>query len=499
MDNNVNGNNGMNNNTNIPNETVDLGNSIPNQNNTMNSGVSNTNVNSNMNYGSVNNVGNPTVGNFNNNMTNTSNSYNDDFMIKKDRKIWPFLLVIIILFIIGLLCGYYFVLMSPKNILIKTIDSVYTNIDNVYKSIKDQTEKNNSKGAYEGNITFTSKEFNANVNADYYLGYDVSNEGKPINYFETSFKYNDKGPVKVTMYYENNIVYLLSNDLYKKVIGYDLSSSCENGNCITSDIKLDYNVDDIKYLSDLIKDTFKNNINYDKVSKSIKNKSGLYFETIYNLDKEEQINIINKIITTIKNDDKAIEIITKMSDITKEDIKDMTEITSSEYENEDIKVVLHNSVVDGKLSYLEISNSTDIMYLTINDEETNIEFKEVGSDSDSLSIKFDNNSFSGTFNVKDYKDENGNNVSGYKIVFSIKNNNGNVTSSFTAYSSSDNENPTFNVTLTANDKSSEGMKSFDKSNAVMFDKLTENDITEIYINVFGLLNKLGIEIPMDGE
>lgn len=494
MDNNVNGNNGMNNNTNIPNETVDLGNSIPNQNNTMNSGVSSTNVNSNMNYGSVNNVGN-----FNNNVTNTSNSYNDDFMIKKDRKIWPIVLIVVILLIVGLLCGYYFMIMSPKNIMTKTIDNMYTSVDNIYKSIKDNQNKNNSKGAYDGNITFTSKELNANINADYYLGYDTSKEDKPVSYFETNFKYNDKGPVKMTMYYENNIVYLLSSDLYKKAIGYDLSSSCENGNCITSDIKVDSNVDDIKYLSDLVKDTFKNNINYDKVSKSIKNKSGLYFETIYNLDKEEQINIINKIIATIKSDDKAIEIITKISDITKEDIKDMTEITTSEYENDDIKVILHTGVIDGKLSYLEISNSTDIVYLTTNNEETNIEFKEKDNDNEALSIKFDSNSLSGTFNIKDYKDENGNNVSGYKVIFSIKNNNGNITSSFTVYSDDDKENPAFNITMTANDKSSEDMKSFDKSNAVMFNKLTENDITEIYINIFGLLNKLGIELPTDGE
>lgn len=494
MDNNVNGNNGMNNNTNIPNETVDLGNSIPNQNNTMNSGVSNTNVNSNMNYGSVNNVGN-----FNNNVTNTSNSYNDDFMIKKDRKIWPIVLIVVILLIVGLLCGYYFMIMSPKNIMTKTIDNMYTSVDNIYKSIKDNQNKNNSKGAYDGNITFTSKELNANINADYYLGYDTSKEDKPVSYFETNFKYNDKGPVKMTMYYENNIVYLLSSDLYKKAIGYDLSSSCENGNCITSDIKVDSNVDDIKYLSDLVKDTFKNNINYDKVSKSIKSNSGLHFETIYNLDKEEQINIINKIIATIKSDDKAIEIITKISDITKEDIKDMTEITTSEYENDDIKVILHTGVIDGKLSYLEISNSTDIVYLTTNNEETNIEFKEKDNDNEALSIKFDSNSLSGTFNIKDYKDENGNNVSGYKVIFSIKNNNGNITSSFTVYSDDDKENPAFNITMTANDKSSEDMKSFDKSNAVMFDKLTENDITEIYINIFGLLNKLGIELPTDGE
>lgn len=494
MDNNVNGNNGMNNNTNIPNETVDLGNSIPNQNNTMNSGVSNTNVNSNMNYGSVNNVGN-----FNNNVTNTSNSYNDDFMIKKDRKIWPIVLIVVILLIVGLLCGYYFMIMSPKNIMTKTIDNMYTSVDNIYKSIKDNQNKNNSKGAYDGNITFTSKELNANINADYYLGYDTSKEDKPVSYFETNFKYNDKGPVKMTMYYENNIVYLLSSDLYKKAIGYDLSSSCENGNCITSDIKVDSNVDDIKYLSDLVKDTFKNNINYDKVSKSIKSDSGLHFETIYNLDKEEQINIINKIIATIKSDDKAIEIITKISDITKEDIKDMTEITTSEYENDDIKVILHTGVIDGKLSYLEISNSTDIVYLTTNNEETNIEFKEKDNDNEALSIKFDSNSLSGTLNIKDYKDENGNNVSGYKVIFSIKNNNGNITSSFTVYSDDDKENPAFNITMTANDKSSEDMKSFDKSNAVMFDKLTENDITEIYINIFGLLNKLGIELPTDGE
>lgn len=297
--NNMNGYNGINNQNNdfnnISNEPVNLGNSMPNQNNTMNRGVAsgeinNTNSNVNVtpnntqsvNYGSMNNnIDNPTVGNFNGNMMkSSSNSYNsghnDDFMFKKEKKIWPIVLVVIVLLVAGLLCGYYFVVMSPKNIMTKTIDSMYTKVDEAYKSIKDNQNSSNSKGVVDGNVTFTSKELNANFNADYYMGYDISNEEKPIAYFETNAKYNDKGPVNASFYVEDNIVYLLVKDIYSKAIGFDLktlgnitggntdtncigaygtncgSSASPKGSSVTLN-DIDFNVDDIKYLTDLVK------------------------------------------------------------------------------------------------------------------------------------------------------------------------------------------------------------------------------------------------------
>lgn len=538
--NNMNGNNGIDdqNNINISNEPVNLGNSMPSQNNTMNSGVNNVNSNVNVtpnntqgvNYGSMNNnIGNPTVGNFNGNMVgSSSNSYNsgrnDDFMFKKEKKTWPIVLIVVVLLVAGLLCGYYFVIMSPKNIMTKTIDSMYTKVDEAYKSIKDSQSKNNSKGVVDGNMTFTSKEFNANFSADYYMGYDISNEEKPIAYFEANAKYNDKGPVNAAFYVENNMVYLLVKDIYNKAIGFDLktlgniaggnnNTNCNGGdgtNCPPSDAlvrpnvaldDIDFNVDDIKYLTDLIKDSIKSNINYDKVSKTIKTDSGLYFETVYNFDSEEQDNIVKGMKSAIKNDDKALEILAKMYGSTKDEIKnslnDNDDSLSSIKSNStaladaNLKVILHTGVIDNKLTYFEMSNDNAILTAVVNGEETTIELKENKDSKPVMSVKFDNNSLSGELNSDDGEYN--------KITFSVKttnkNKNNEVTSSFAIYSSKDSSNPAFNITVTANNKPGEQMKSFDKTNVVMFDNLTENDMNIMSNNLIKLLDKLGIEFP----
>ncbi len=541
--NNMNGNNGIDNqnNINIPNEPVNLGNSMPNQNNTINNGVNSgiNNVNNdfnnasltpNMNYGSMNNnIGNPTVGNFNGNMVgSSSNSYNsgrnDDFMFKKEKKTWPIVLIVVVLLVTGLLCGYYFVIMSPKNIMTKTIDSMYTKVDEAYKSIKDSQSKNNSKGVVDGNITFTSKELNANLSADYYMGYDISNEEKPIVYFEANAKYNDKGSVNAAFYVENNMVYLLVKDIYSKAIGFDLktlgniaggnnNTNCNgvNGtNCASSDAlagpnvaldDIDFNVDDVKYLTDLIKDSIKNSINYDKVSKTIKTDSGLYFETVYNFDSEEQDNIVKGMKNAIKNDDKALEILAKMYGSTKDEIKNslndnddsLSSIKSNSTASADVnlKVILHTGVIDNKLTYFEMSNDNAILTAVVNGEETTIELKENKDSKPVMSVKFDNNSLSGELNSDDGEYN--------KITFSVKttnkDKNSEVTSSFAIYSSKDSSNPAFNITVTANDKPGEKMKLFDKTNVVMYDKLTENDINTMAYNLINLLDKLGIKFP----
>lgn len=549
--NNMNGYNGINNQNNdfnnISNEPVNLGNSMPNQNNTMNRGVAsgeinNTNSNVNVtpnntqsvNYGSMNNnIDNPTVGNFNGNMMRSSSSsynsgHNDDFMFKKEKKTWPIVLIVIVLLVAGLLCGYYFVVMSPKNIMTKTIDSMYTKVDEAYKSIKDNQNSSNSKGVVDGNVTFTSKELNANLSADYYMGYDISNEEKPIAYFETNAKYNDKGPVNASFYVEDNIVYLLVKDIYSKAIGFDLktlgnitggntdtncigsygtncgSSASPKGSSVTLN-DIDFNVDDIKYLTDLVKNSLKNSINYDKVSKTIKTDSGLYFETIYNFDGEEQDNISKGIKNAIKNDDKALEILAKIYDTTKDEVKnslnDNDDSLSSIKSNStaladaNLKVILHTGIIDNKLTYFEMSNDKAILTAVVNGEETTIELKENKDSKPVMSVKFDNNSLSGELNSDDGEYN--------KITFSVKttnkNKNNEVTSSFAIYSSKDSSNPAFNITVTANDKPGEQMKSFDKTNVVMYDKLTENDMNIMSNNLIKLLDKLGIKFPTNDD
>ena len=99
--------------------------------------------------------------------SNTSDSNNNDFMIKKDKRIWPIVLIVVLLIVVGLGCSYYFVVMSPKNIFSKTIDIMYTKLDNNLKSYKNvYSSKDFSIG--EGNILFTLNEPKINLNIDYY-------------------------------------------------------------------------------------------------------------------------------------------------------------------------------------------------------------------------------------------------------------------------------------------------------------------------------------------
>ena len=127
-------------------------------------------------------------------------------MIKKDKRIWPIVLIVVLLIVVGLGCSYYFVVMSPKNIFSKTIDIMYTKLDNNLKSYKNvYSSKDFSIG--EGNILFTLDEPKINLNIDYY-GAENIKEKKA--YLEANVKSNDKDIISATIYNEKDMIYLLS-------------------------------------------------------------------------------------------------------------------------------------------------------------------------------------------------------------------------------------------------------------------------------------------------
>lgn len=508
--------------------------SLQSTNNNVNATSSiNTSVNNSINIMEPNS----TIENHNNipNNTNINTSQNDDFMIKKEKKIWPVILIVVILLIVGLICGYYFIMMSPKNILSKTIDNMYSKVDKIYKSINENKNKEASlKGVTEGNFIITSKSPNINGSADYYLGYDVSDENNIKTYLEASIKYNNADPVNGSVYLEKDIAYILIKEIYNKALGISLKSKMTDTTCNDStqtdcipessilnpseifkeDNKLDISVDDVKHITDLIKESLKKSINYDKVTKSIKTDSGVYFETIYNFDSEEQDNVNKGIIDGLKNDDKALEILAKIYGTTKEEMKksfDSMDVSigsvkenSTASTNSDLKIILHTGLADNKLTYFELSGKEAGLFITINDEEITMELKESKDSKNSfLSIKFDNNSFSGEINIEEKNYAERIIVPGLKITFSVKEtkkDKGNeVSSSFAVYSAKDLNTPEISVAFTANNKEGEEMKTFDKSNSVMTDKLTEEEVNKIAENLDKLLNRLGIKLPNKDE
>lgn len=423
--------------------------------------------------------------------SNTSHSNNNDFMIKKDKRIWPIVLIVVLLIVVGLGCSYYFVVMSPKNIFSKTIDIMYTKLDNNLKSYKNvYSSKDFSIG--EGNILFTLNEPKINLNIDYY-GAENIKEKKA--YLEANVKSNDKDIISATIYNEKDMIYLLSKDLYSKVVGIKLNENDLSSIYERSDV----DIDDIRYILTLVKDTIKNNINYNKIEKSLKTDSGLYFEAIYNFDKEEQKNLFDAIRKALIEDEKVPGILSKISgqELTKDDLKNILSSSTTEDDRSDMKIILHSDIISGSISYFEVSNEDGKATIESKDEETNIFIKDLANKEDIMSVKIDKNSVSGTLYGTD-TDVSGNKTT-MKIVFSIKNNKisdkkSEISSSFSIYNG-DSTDPMATVALTSKVDLDAKPKEFDKSNVVMFDKLTEEDMMQIQTNLLSLIEKLGIELP----
>lgn len=423
--------------------------------------------------------------------SNTSDSNNNDFMIKKDKRIWPIVLIVVLLIVVGLGCSYYFVVMSPKNIFSKTIDIMYTKLDNNLKSYKNvYSSKDFSIG--EGNILFTLNEPKINLNIDYY-GAENIKEKKA--YLEANVKSKDKDIISATIYNEKDMIYLLSKDLYSKVVGIKLNENDLSSIYERSDV----DIDDIRYILTLVKDTIKNNINYNKIEKSLKTDSGLYFEAIYNFDKEEQKNLFDAIRKALIEDEKVPGILSKISgqEVTKDDLKNILSSSTTEDDRSDMKIILHSDIISGSISYFEMSNEDGKATIESKDEETNIFIKDLANKEDIMSVKIDKNSVSGTLYGTD-TDVSGNKTT-MKIVFSIKNNKisdkkSEISSSFSIYNG-DSTDPMATVALTSKVDLDAKPKEFDKSNVVMFDKLTEEDMMQIQTNLLSLIEKLGIELP----
>lgn len=423
--------------------------------------------------------------------SNAPVSNNNDFMIKKDKKVWPIVLIVVLLLVVGLGCTYYFVIMSPKNIFTKTIDSLFTEVDNGLKSYKDvYTSKDSSVG--EGNVLVTATEPKINLSIDYYIAENIKDKKA---YLEANVKSDNKDVISATIYNEKDMLYILSKDIYSKAIGIKL----EEGDLASIYESSDIDIDDIRYIVTLVKDTIKNNINYEKVTKTLKTDSGLYFETIYNFDKTEQKSLSDAIRKALTEDEKMPGILSKISgkEITKDDLKDIFSSSTKDEDRIDTKIILHTDVINGKVTYFEFSNEEGKATFEISGEEVNILVKDVVENKDMLSVKIDNNSVSGTV-YGDNSDLSGN-VSTAKVVFSIKNNKISdkkyeISSSFSVYKDDDTE-PLGTMTFTSKIDSEAKPKEFDKTGVVMSDKLTEEDMVEIQMNLFSLLEKIGIELP----
>ncbi len=355
------------------------------------------------------------------NLVNPETSDFDD--IRNGNKVNKPLIIIgvIILLIIALAAGVYFLYLTPQRILNKSIDkiSAYSNktISSATEVVNDNFKTSLAKFSSELSLIQDKDKMSINVNGD--IGYDKDNNSIYVslngkNFSEEQYYFNilmDKTN-KIYMSFDkdfNDSVFIDMKDMDESNETFNIDlSSLEKANELSKNMT---------YISDKVFESLKKNYDTSKFKKTleikkINNKKVLTLKLIDNINQKESMEIGNKMLDDFIKDDKFIEsLISVMNssadkDTIKKLLESLKEDTSDADENVSVDLILNYSM-DGKLVYaqigddeykLTIKNDGEMYYITIEDDsdlsktKTDIKYNlkddSLTIDSDELNITY---------------------------------------------------------------------------------------------------------------
>lgn len=352
-----------------------------------------------------------------NNLVNPETSDFDD--IRNGNKVnKPLIIGVIILLIIALVAGVYFLYLTPQRIFNKTIDkiSAYSNktISSVTEVVNDNFKTILGKFSSELSLTQDKDKMSINVNGD--IGYDKDNNSIYVslngkNFSEEQYYFN-------ILMDKTNKIYMSFDKDFNDSVFIDTNESNETFNINLSSLeKANELSKNMIYISDKVLESLKKNYDTSKFKKTleikkINNKKVLTLKLIDNINQKESMEIGNKMLDDFIKDDKFIEsLISVMNssadkDTIKKLLESLKEDTSDADENVNVDLILNYSM-DGKLVYaqigddeykLTIKNDGKMYYITIEDDsnlskvKTDIKYNlKDGSltiDSDELNITY---------------------------------------------------------------------------------------------------------------
>ena len=271
-------------------------------------------------------------------------------------------LAIIIMLIYTILL--YNIMFSPSKIFNKAIDKTVKKIN---ENIPDITTKT---GITDINFKFYKNLNNLKSFSNYTYGVKFGTDEKSKS-AGTKIYMTDKNnkEYSYTGYIKNSNLYHKLSSLDKLILynveNQDLTAFFENTNQI--------NTSDIKYLINLCGKSLKKNINKKSLSKNkttitINNKKIKVTKNTYKINPNEMKRLYKAIYNDLYNDQKAIEIISSMSKMTKEEIKNEINNENFSYiENKEITLNIYNNL--SKIIGFDIyeNNENIISYYTKND------------------------------------------------------------------------------------------------------------------------------------
>lgn len=415
----------------------------------------------------------------------------------KERKVWPYVFLIIILAIVGFGCYYYFVMTKPINVIKKLFNNSY---ENVSKHIKEYNKDDAKTISGNTNLVLTSnneslKDLNGlNVKLDF--GNDLMNKNK--NYANVNVSLSKQELVNLKLALIDKKIYLNLKDSINKVVYSEMSM--EESTTDLSDYlgknKINETINEEMNLLKVIKDAIINNISEENLSKKmlmkkVDSKRIPAIEVKYHIDYNEYKKLYKAVIDAIVNDTKTINFLTNISGESQYKIKDdliktKDEISELDFEN-DIDAILTIDAITNKFIELKITAKDE--YLLAIDKVNELDVELVTNDGNiSITVDKKENKFFIDFKMLD--------EARLSITGKIDKNTdteGSVTFSVIVYDPADINKEMANISGEINIILNKNIETFDITDAVNMDDLSEKDQEALINTIMPIIELLGME------
>lgn len=387
-------------------------------------------------------------------------------MNKKLIKKISIILFSILVLLILTFCIIYFIILSPKKNFNRLFNTIFDETINIVSKYSEDEFKSSIN---KGNIKLDTNVEKYNGIVGYEIEYDVEND-RVNDKTLINLKFgNDDENIDSTFYKDSGILYFDFPFIISDMIKIDL----ENYGYNSKNEYTTYSKNDSDYVLNIIKNSFINNIDNNKISNSVED---CHIKSTYKIDNNELDNLLNSIISDLKSNQESMKILLDDFNIDEEKLNN--------YKDKMLKIF------NEKYEYLEINLYFNILLkldsITINTKNYNIEIKI--DDENQMIIKSNNQEvLNSIFNNKMIKANI--NINSKVIELDLKLDPSRDEMNIDGYISYKvSENEYIKLELSVSTLLNEKISDYDTSLAKSFNQFTSKDLKSLY-KVIDLVNK----------
>ena len=420
----------------------------------------------------VNSINNPNFGSVENNAGMESSSGFEE----KHKK--SFLVPVILLLVLAVIAGgVYYYFNNKKRVVKNLINNAYEKFDSL--TFSDKVNLNQSvlmTGDLSINTNISELKDLNSEKLNYVLGIDSVNKKMELG---ASLEENGLKIIDVAMYMLDNTAYISLKDDFDKLIKVPVD---EMEDIFATSSSMNLTEDDIKYITKAYKDILIDSIDSNDLVKStatitLDGKDTKVTKLTYDMTSQKAAKLVNNIIDGTLNDSKLLDILSKATGLSVEDIKTQlssSKITDTSSSSEKITFDIYTKGFNNSFVGMDIQG---IIQIRVNSDNVSIE-AGIGSEKISLVIK----TLSDDSCVIELNSSIGGEIIKGSLSITTKEVESNVIEGSIIFDL-DYNGTTFNATSKFTEKLGADIADIDVSNAVDSESLTDEDMKKIEDNL----------------